>query len=93
MTAPKSDAPLPKPKKTEHLATLLIYAAAMLLGAANGLWGTEFMHSVADMIATVFVRLFKFISINRETKYLRNPANASERKIFSFFSSVSGKTL
>ena len=31
MTAPKSDAPLPKPKKTEHLATLLIYAAAMLL--------------------------------------------------------------
>lgn len=63
MTAPKSDAPLPKPKKTEHLATLLIYAAAMLLGAANGLWGTEFMHSVADMIATVFVRLFKFISI------------------------------
>ncbi|MBP3438642.1 MAG: dicarboxylate/amino acid:cation symporter [Sutterella sp.] len=39
------------------------YAAAILLGAACGFWGGETLHAFADFISTVFVRLFKFISV------------------------------
>lgn len=39
------------------------YALAIILGAANGLWGSELMHSGAEAVSTVFIRLFKFIAI------------------------------
>lgn len=43
--------------------TLAAYTAAILLGIANGLWGTDFLLACADFLSSVFIRLFKFISI------------------------------
>lgn len=39
------------------------YAAAIILGVANGLWGTELLQHGANVVSTVFIRLFKFIAI------------------------------
>ena len=49
--------------KRSQLLMAAAYAAAILLGAACGFWGGETLHAFADFISTVFVRLFKFISV------------------------------
>ena len=41
----------------------LLYAVAIVFGIVNGVWGTPETHSVADFIATMFIRLFKFVAI------------------------------
>lgn len=41
----------------------ILYLIAIVLGAANGVWGTETTQSVGDFVATIFIRLFKFISV------------------------------
>jgi Na+/H+-dicarboxylate symporter len=43
--------------------TAAAYAAAIVLGIANGLWGTEITHIASDFVSTVFIRIFKFISV------------------------------
>ena len=49
--------------KRSQLLMAAAYAAAIILGAACGFWGGETLHGLADFISTVFVRLFKFISV------------------------------
>lgn len=49
--------------KTGQLAMAAAYVVAILLGIANGLWGGESLHAFADFVSSIFVRLFKFISI------------------------------
>lgn len=52
-----------KPADRGQLRMLLFYFAAILLGILNGLYGTELMIRVGEFFSTVFIRLFKFISI------------------------------
>ena len=40
-----------------------LYFIALAAGIANGVWGTPFGHQIADFISTIFIRLFKFISV------------------------------
>ena len=40
-----------------------LYFIAIAAGIANGVWGTPFGHQIADFISTIFIRLFKFISV------------------------------
>ena len=40
-----------------------IYLAAAILGAANGVWGGETGHTIADFISTLFIRAFKFVAV------------------------------
>lgn len=42
---------------------LILYVAAILLGVANGLWGSELGRTSADFISTLFIRIFKFVSV------------------------------
>ncbi len=42
---------------------LALYLIAAALGAANGVWGGETGHAVADFISTLFIRLFKFVAV------------------------------
>lgn len=41
----------------------LLYLAAMALGLACGFWGGEMLAAAGSLISSVFIRLFKFISI------------------------------
>ena len=41
----------------------LFYIIAIALGVVNGFWGTDITIAGADLIANIFVRLFKFIAI------------------------------
>ncbi len=41
----------------------LAYLLAIVLGVANGLWGTGFTHEAAGFISTIFIKLFKFVAI------------------------------
>ena len=43
--------------------TMLAYALAIIAGVGNGLWGTEGLLAVADFTSSIFIRLFKFISV------------------------------
>lgn len=42
---------------------LALYLSAAALGAANGVWGGETGHTVADFISTLFIRIFKFVAV------------------------------
>jgi len=42
---------------------LALYLIAAALGAANGIWGGETGHAVADFISTLFIRVFKFVAV------------------------------
>lgn len=44
-------------------AMVAAYAVAIILGVMSGLWGGETIHAFADFISSIFIRLFKFISI------------------------------
>lgn len=67
-----TDRPNPQPEgrhvmspaeKRRQLTLAGLYLAAMALGIANGLWGGEMLHQTAQIISSIFIRLFKFISI------------------------------
>ncbi len=45
------------------IATLIAYFVAIAFGIWVGVWGGEFLNNVAHFLSTVFVKLFKFISI------------------------------
>lgn len=49
--------------KREQLIMAGLYLAAIVLGVVNGFYGTAFTHSVGDFVSSVFIKLFKFISI------------------------------
>ena len=55
-------APAPEAKR-EQLIMAGLYLAAIVLGVVNGFYGTAFTHSVGDFVSSVFIKLFKFISI------------------------------
>lgn len=50
-------------KKNSQLLTAVAYLLAIVLGVANGLWGSEGLLALADFISSIFIRLFKFISV------------------------------
>jgi Na+/H+-dicarboxylate symporter len=50
-------------QKRSRLVTAAAYVVAILLGIACGLWGGTLAQGFADFMSSVFVRLFKFISI------------------------------
>ena len=50
-------------KKTSQLFTALAYLIAIVLGVCNGLWGSEGLLALADFVSSIFIRLFKFISV------------------------------
>ena len=41
----------------------IFYLIAIVLGIVNGVWGSSATQSFADFIATMFIRLFKFVAI------------------------------
>lgn len=43
--------------------TFIAYLVAIIFGISNGLWGVEATLATPDFLGTVFIRLFKFISI------------------------------
>ena len=45
------------------IITIVAYFAAIALGVIVGVWGCEISRSVASFLSTVFIKLFKFISI------------------------------
>ena len=45
------------------LRILIFYAAAIALGVLNGFYGTDLSIQAGDFLSSVFIRLFKFISI------------------------------
>ncbi len=49
--------------KTAGWGILVLYLIAIALGAANGVWGGEALHATADFISTLFIRIFKFVSV------------------------------
>lgn len=49
--------------KREQLIMAGFYLVAIVLGVVNGFYGTAFTHSVGDFVSSVFIKLFKFISI------------------------------
>lgn len=50
-------------QKRTRVLTAAAYLAAIVLGIACGLWGGSLAQGFADFMSSVFVRLFKFISI------------------------------
>lgn len=62
MATPLDKLPRPGFKRQQTLMAAA-YLLAITLGIANGLWGTELLHAGSDFISTIFIRLFKFISI------------------------------
>lgn len=50
-------------EKRRQITLALFYLVAMALGILNGLWGSEALHQLAQIVSSVFIRLFKFISI------------------------------
>ena len=49
--------------QTSQRWTMLAYARAIIAGVGNSLWGTEGLLAVADFTSSIFIRLFKFISV------------------------------
>lgn len=50
-------------QKNSTLMMATLYGIAILLGLANGFYGTELTQHIGDFTSSVFLRLFKFISI------------------------------
>lgn len=50
-------------EKRRQITLALFYLAAMALGILNGLWGGDMLHQLAQIVSSIFIRLFKFISI------------------------------
>lgn len=49
--------------KKSSMIMALLYLVAIALGVLNGLYGTQLFQDIAQFLSTVFVRLFKFISV------------------------------
>ena len=49
--------------KGSQTAMAAAYLVAIVLGVCSGLWGGETIHAFADFVSSIFIRLFKFISI------------------------------
>lgn len=45
------------------IVTIIAYFVAIALGVAVGVWGGEVLNNIAAFLSTVFIKLFKFISI------------------------------
>lgn len=53
-----------KPRiKGSQAAMAVAYLVAIVLGVCSGLWGGESVHAFADFVSSIFIRLFKFISV------------------------------
>ena len=53
-----------KPRiKGNQAAMAVAYLVAIVLGVCSGLWGGESVHAFADFVSSIFIRLFKFISV------------------------------
>lgn len=50
-------------QKNSTLTIALLYVVAIVLGLVNGFYGTELTQHIGDFTSSVFIRLFKFISI------------------------------
>lgn len=50
-------------QKNSTLTIALLYGVAIVLGLVNGFYGTELTQHIGDFTSSVFIRLFKFISI------------------------------
>ena len=63
--APASEALAAKSQQSGISGRMLaiFYLIAIVLGIVNGLWGSSATQSFADFIATMFIRLFKFVAI------------------------------
>ncbi len=48
--------------KNSQRWTMFAYLVAIVLGAINGVWGSEPLLALADFVSSIFIRLFKFIS-------------------------------
>lgn len=53
----------PQSPKTGGWLLAGLYFIAIAAGIANGVWGTPLGHQIADFISTIFIRLFRFISV------------------------------
>lgn len=51
------------PSRSSGWTLLILYVLAILLGVANGLWGSDIGRMCADFISTLFIRIFKFVSV------------------------------
>ena len=49
--------------KGSQTAMAAAYLVAIVLGVCSGLWGGETINAFADFVSSIFIRLFKFISI------------------------------
>ena len=63
--APASEALAAKSQQSGISGRMLaiFYLIAIVLGIVNGIWGSSATQSFADLIATMFIRLFKFVAI------------------------------
>jgi len=63
--APTSEALAAKSQQSGISGRMLaiFYLIAIVLGIVNGIWGSSATQSFADFIATMFIRLFKFVAI------------------------------
>ena len=63
--APASEALAAKSQQSGISGRMLaiFYLIAIVLGIVNGIWGSSATQSFADFIATMFIRLFKFVAI------------------------------
>ena len=63
--APASEALAAKSQQSGISGRMLaiFYLIAIVLGIVNGVWGSSATQSFADFIATMFIRLFKFVAI------------------------------
>ena len=63
--APASEALAAKSQQSGISGRMLaiFYLIAIGLGIVNGIWGSSATQSFADFIATMFIRLFKFVAI------------------------------
>ena len=63
--APASEALAEKSQQSGISGRMLaiFYLIAIVLGIVNGIWGSSATQSFADFIATMFIRLFKFVAI------------------------------
>lgn len=63
--APTSEALAAKSQQSGISGRMLaiFYLIAIVLGIVNGIWGSSTTQSFADFIATMFIRLFKFVAI------------------------------
>lgn len=64
MSAEKQNQPTLRPQvNAAWIATLIAYLVAVALGIFVGFWGGEFLTNAAHFLSSVFIKLFKFVSI------------------------------